>query len=45
MNRKVDEAIKISKKDMNVFFVNGNKPERIIDAIKRKKFLGTLFRG
>jgi len=45
MNRKVDEAIKISKKDMNVFFVNGNKPERIIDAINRKKFHGTLFRG
>jgi len=45
MDRKVDEAIKISKKGMNVFFVNGNKPERIIDAINRKKFHGTLFRG
>jgi isopentenyl phosphate kinase len=28
-----------------VFFVNGNKPERIVDAVKRKKFHGTLFKG
>ena len=45
MKRKVEEATKISKKGMNVFFVNGNKPERIIDAVKRKKFQGTLFKG
>jgi len=45
MKRKVDEAIKISKNGMNVFFVNGNKPERIVDAVKRKKFHGTLFKG
>jgi isopentenyl phosphate kinase len=45
MKRKVEEAMKISKKGMNVFFVNGNKPERIIDAVKRKKFHGTLFKG
>ncbi len=45
MKRKVEEATKISKKGINVFFVNGNKPERIIDAIKRKKFQGTLFKG
>jgi isopentenyl phosphate kinase len=45
MKRKVDEATKISKNGMNVFFVNGNKPERIVDAIKRKKFQGTLFKG
>jgi len=45
MKRKVDEATKISKKGMNVFFVNGNKPERIVDAVKRKKFHGTLFKG
>lgn len=45
MKRKVDEATKISKNGMNVFFVNGNKPERIVDAIKRKKFHGTLLKG
>jgi len=45
MKRKVEEATKISKKGLNVFFVNGNKPERIIDAVKRKKFQGTLFKG
>lgn len=45
MKRKVEEATKISKMGIKVFFVNGNKPERIIDALKRKKFQGTLFRG
>ncbi len=44
MKRKVDEASKISKKGLQVFFVNGNKPQRIIDAVKGKKFHGTLFR-
>ncbi len=45
MRRKVEEAEKISKMGLNVFFVNGNKPERILNAVKRKKFEGTLFRG
>ena len=45
MTRKVEEATKISKMGLNVFFVNGNKPERIVKAIKNKKFEGTLFRG
>jgi len=45
MSRKVEEALKISKNGLNVFFVNGNKPERIVKAIKNKKFEGTLFRG
>ena len=44
MKRKVEEATKISKNGINVFFVNGNKPERIVDAVKRKKFHGTLFK-
>ena len=30
---------------MNVFFVNGNKPERILKAVRDRKFEGTLFRG
>jgi len=45
MKRKVEEATKISKMGINVFLVNGNKPERIVNAVKRKKFYGTLFRG
>ena len=45
MARKVEEASKISKMGMNVFFVNGNKSERIVKAVKNKKFEGTLFRG
>jgi len=43
MTRKIEEASKISKMGLNVFFVNGNKPQRLVDAIKRKKFEGTLF--
>jgi isopentenyl phosphate kinase len=44
MSRKVQEASKISKMGLKVFFVNGNKPDRIVNAIKGKKFEGTLFR-
>jgi len=44
MKRKVVEATKISKNGLKVFFVNGNKPQRILDAVKEKKFQGTLFR-
>ena len=43
MTRKVTEASNISKMGLKVFFVNGNKPERIVNAVKRKKFEGTLF--
>ena len=43
MSRKVKEATKISKMGLKVFFVNGNKPERIVKAAKGKKFEGTLF--
>ena len=45
MTRKMEEASKISKMGMNVFFVNGNKPERIVKAVKNRKFEGTLFKG
>lgn len=45
MTRKVDEATIIAKSGMNVFFVNGNKPERIVKAVKNRKYEGTLFRG
>lgn len=45
MTRKVDEALKISKMGVDVFFANGNKPLRIIGAIKNTKMEGTLFKG
>ena len=45
MTRKVEEAIKISKIGINVFFVNGGKPERIVAAVKNREFKGTMFRG
>ena len=45
MKRKVQEASKISKMGLKVFFTNGNKPERIINSVKKNKFEGTLFRG
>ena len=45
MTRKVEEASKIAKMGMNVFFANGNKPERIVKAVKNRTFEGTLFRG
>jgi len=44
MTRKITEAIKMSKSGLKVFFVNGNKPQRIADAAFGKKFEGTLFR-
>ncbi len=45
MSRKVEESSIIAKSGIDVFFVNGNKPQRIVDAVKRKKFNGTLVRG
>ena len=45
MKRKVEEATRISKMGLKVFFVNGNKPQRLVDAIQKNKFEGTVFRG
>jgi isopentenyl phosphate kinase len=45
MSRKIKEATLISKDKINVFLVNGNKPERIVSAIRGKNFEGTVFRG
>lgn len=45
MVRKVEEAAKISRNGTKVFFVNGNKPQRIVNAVKKNKFHGTVFRG
>jgi isopentenyl phosphate kinase len=43
MSRKIKEAILISKSGTKVFLVNGNKPDRIVNAVKGK-FEGTLFK-
>ena len=45
MSRKVQEATRIAQDGIAVFLVNGNKPERIKEAVKNKRFEGTLFRG
>jgi len=44
MKRKVEEATRISKMGLKVFFVNGNKPVRIINAVNKNEFEGTVFR-
>ena len=44
MSRKIKEATSISKSGTSVFLVNGNKPNRIVNAIRNGKFEGTLFR-
>ena len=38
MTRKITEANKMAKVGLKVFFVNGNKPKRIGDAVSGKKF-------
>lgn len=45
MSRKIKEAFSISKDGIDVFFVNGNTPQRITNAINGKSFEGTIFRG
>ena len=44
MTRKITEAAKMSRSGLKVFFANGNKPQRITDAVSGKKFEGTIFR-
>ncbi len=43
MSRKIKEATDMSR-NTSVFFVNGNMPQRILNAINGKEFEGTLFR-
>ena len=43
MSRKIKEAISISKSGTKVLLVNGNNPDRIVNAAKGK-FEGTLFK-
>ncbi len=42
MGRKLEEAARISRLGVPVFFVNGNRPERIVNAVSRGRFEGTL---
>mgnify|MGYP001363431666 CR=1 FL=1 len=44
MTRKITEANNMTKAGLKIFFVNGNKPKRITDAVSGKRFEGTLFR-
>lgn len=44
IRRKIEEAEKIAQTGTDVFFVNGNKPARILGA-SAGRFNGTLFRG
>ena len=45
MSRKIKEAVNISRNGTKVFFVNGNVPKRIVNAISGKGFEGTVFKG
>ena len=45
MGRKIREAGIISGLGLTVFFVNGNRPQRIVNAVKKSRFEGTVFRG
>lgn len=45
MKRKVREALKISLAGMDVHFVNGFKPERLLKIIENKKTEGTVIKG
>ena len=44
MTRKITEANNMAKAGLKIFFVNGNKPKRITDAVSGKRFEGTIFR-
>jgi isopentenyl phosphate kinase len=45
MKRKVREALKISRAGMDVHFVNGFKPERLLKIFENSKTEGTVIKG
>ncbi|MGQ9468271.1 MAG: isopentenyl phosphate kinase [Nitrososphaerales archaeon] len=45
MMLKLKEAIRIAKNGVDVMFINGTKPERILKALKGELLRGTLIRG
>lgn len=44
MKRKVTESIPIIKSGTTVHFINGFKPQRILDVVDGKDFVGTCFK-
>jgi len=45
MARKLAESARIARAGIDVFVVNGNRPGRIADAVRGKRYHGTLIRG
>jgi isopentenyl phosphate kinase len=45
MKRKVREALKISLGGVDVHFVNGFRPERLLKILDNKKTKGTVIKG
>ncbi len=45
MRRKVREGLRIASLGIDVWFVNGNHPERIADVLKGNDTIGTVIRG
>jgi isopentenyl phosphate kinase len=45
MKRKVREALKISLAGMDIHFVNGFKPERLLKILENRKTEGTVIKG
>ena len=45
MALKIQESFKIAKHGIDVFFVNGLKPERVLKALKGQRVYGTRIRG
>ncbi|HEY6668943.1 MAG TPA: hypothetical protein VI033_07300, partial [Candidatus Nitrosopolaris sp.] len=45
MRRKVTEAFKIAALGIDVLMINGLKPDRIIDAVMDRNFVGTRVRS
>ena len=44
MKRKVSESIPIVRSGTNVHFINGFKPERVLDLVNNEKCVGTCFK-
>lgn len=45
MARKLAESARIARAGIDVFVVNGNRPDRMIDAARGRRYRGTLIRG
>ena len=45
MKRKMQEALKIADKGIDVIFINGLRPGNLKNVLTQKKFKGTVFKG